>query len=132
MKSSSAAPPHSLDSPYQTESPATVKTTSHVVLVTAPDINAARTLARAALEARLVACANLVPRLESHYWWQGRIETSREVLLLFKTIRSRLPALERLISRSHPYDNPEFIAVPIAHGSKRYLNWIRASTSPET
>jgi periplasmic divalent cation tolerance protein len=103
-----------------------------VIIVTAPDIDVARALARAALEARLVACANLVPRLESHYWWQGRIEANREVLLLFKTTRARLPALERLISDLHPYDTPEFIAFDITRGSKRYLDWIRASTFPNT
>ena len=47
-----------------------------VVLVTAPDMKTARKLAQAALEARLIACANLVPRIESHYWWQGKIEAA--------------------------------------------------------
>ena len=66
-----------------------------VVLVTAPDLKTARALAKAALEARLVACANLIPKLESHYWWQGRIECSGEVLILFKTARGKLAALEK-------------------------------------
>jgi len=56
-----------------------------LVLVTAPDLKTARGLARATLKARLVACANLVPRVESHYWWLGKIETAAEVLIIFKT-----------------------------------------------
>ena len=96
---------------------------SLVVLVTAPDLKSARTLARVALKARLVACANLLPKIESHYWWQGKLETSAETLMLFKTNSARLSALEKLIIANHPYDTPEFIAVPVTHANKRYLAW---------
>jgi periplasmic divalent cation tolerance protein len=95
-----------------------------VVLVTAPDVKTARKLARAALEARLIACANLVPRIESLYWWEGKIETGAEVLLVLKTIRARLAALEKLIVAKHPYLTPEFVALPICRGSRRYLDWV--------
>jgi periplasmic divalent cation tolerance protein len=95
--------------------------------VTAPNLKTARALAQAALHARLAACANLVPRIESHYWWQGRLESGAEVLILFKTIRSRLAALEKLILTRHPYDTPEFVVVPIAAGNRRYLDWLKAS-----
>src|SRR5450432_2436105 len=68
-----------------------------VVLVTAPDLKTARALAKAALQARLIACANLIPKIESHYWWQGKIESGTEVLLILKTTKSKLAALEKLI-----------------------------------
>ena len=55
-----------------------------MVLVTAPDRKTARVLARAALSARLIACANLISRIESHYWWRGKIESGDEVLLILK------------------------------------------------
>src|SRR4051794_12139572 len=77
-----------------------------LVLVTAPDLKTARRLAQAALKGRLVACANLVTGIESHYWWQGKIERGAEVLLLFKTTRNRLKALEELLVQIHPYDTP--------------------------
>ena len=99
-----------------------------VVLVTAPDLKTARQLARAALEERLIACANLVPRLESLYWWQGRVETGHEVLVILKTTRARLVALEKLILARHPYDMPEFLVLPLSAGSVRYLDWLAAST----
>jgi periplasmic divalent cation tolerance protein len=98
-----------------------------VVLVTAPDLKTARALARAALEARLIACANLVPRVESHYWWQGRLERSAEVLLVLKTTRARLAALEKLVLARHPYDTPEFLVLPLQAGAARYLAWLGAS-----
>lgn len=99
-----------------------------LVLVTAPDLKTARSLARSALRARLAACANLVPRIESHYWWQGRIECGTEVLILFKTRRRSLPALEKIILKEHPYDTPEFLVVPLRAGNARYLDWLAAST----
>jgi periplasmic divalent cation tolerance protein len=97
------------------------------VLVTAPDLKIARALAKMALSKRLIACANLIPKLESHYWWQGKIETGAEVLLLLKTTTPKLNALEKLILSEHPYDMPEFIVMPINRGNKRYLDWLAQS-----
>jgi periplasmic divalent cation tolerance protein len=95
-----------------------------LVLVTAPDLKIARSLATQALTARLIACASLVPKVESHYWWQGKMESGQEVLLILKTKKSQLPALEKLIHAAHPYETPEFLAVPLAHGSQGYLAWL--------
>jgi periplasmic divalent cation tolerance protein len=96
-------------------------------LVTAPDLKTARKLARAVLSARLVACVNLVPALESHYWWQGKIETGAEVLMLLKTTARRVTALEKLIIAQHPYETPEFVVLSIETGNKRYCEWWDAS-----
>lgn len=98
-----------------------------VALVTAPDLKTARALAKVALQARLVACANLIPQLESHYWWQRKIEKSKEVLILFKTIEGKLAALEKLVLAHHPYDTPEFVVLPLSRGNKRYLDWLAAN-----
>jgi len=98
------------------------------VLVTTPDIKTARALAQAALEERLIACANLVPRVESHYRWQGKLERSAEVLMLMKTPAARLAALERFVLARHPYDTPEFIVLPITRGSRGYLEWLEQAT----
>ena len=68
-----------------------------LVLVTAPDLKTARKLARAALKAKLIACANFIPKIESHYWWRGKIESGAEVLMLLKTTKAKLAKLERLI-----------------------------------
>jgi periplasmic divalent cation tolerance protein len=95
-----------------------------IVLVTAPDLKTARALAQAALQARLIACANLVPKIESHYWWQGKIESGAEVLLVLKTQKSKLAALEKLVIARHPYDTPEFLVLPLSAGSQRYLDWL--------
>jgi uncharacterized protein involved in tolerance to divalent cations len=98
-----------------------------IVLVTAPDLKTARALGKAALGARLVACANLIPGLESHYWWRGKLERSREVLLVFKSTKAKLPALEKIVLKNHPYDTPEFIVLPVTFGTSAYLDWLAAS-----
>lgn len=98
-----------------------------IILVTAPDLKVARKLADSALKEKLVACANLVPGIESHYWWQGKIESSPEVLMLMKTTAKNLSALEKLIVSNHPYDTPAILAVPINAGNEKYLKWLKAS-----
>jgi periplasmic divalent cation tolerance protein len=95
-----------------------------IVLVTAPDLKTARALAKAALSAHLIACANLVPKIESHYWWRGKIESGAEVLLVLKTQKVKLAALEKLLLAGHPYDTPEFLVLPVSAGSKKYLGWL--------
>jgi periplasmic divalent cation tolerance protein len=95
-----------------------------LVLVTAPDLKTARVLGRKALKARLVACVNLIPRIESHYWWQEKLTKSQEVLLLLKTRVQFLTQLEALVLVEHPYDTPEFVVFMLDDGNSRYLAWI--------
>ena len=102
-----------------------------VVMVTAPNKALARRLGKAALETKLAACANIVPAVESHYWWEGKLESNDEVLLLLKTRQELLPKLERVIRGIHPYDTPEFIALPLTGGSRRYLAWLAYNTEGE-
>jgi periplasmic divalent cation tolerance protein len=102
-----------------------------IVLVTAPDLKTARALAKAALQAKLIACANLIPKIESHFWWQGKIELGAEVLLVLKTQKSKLAALEKLIVARHAYDTPEFLVLAVSAGNQKYLDWLgRDGVSP--
>jgi periplasmic divalent cation tolerance protein len=98
-----------------------------VALVTVPDLKTARALARSALSARLIACANLISKIESHYRWRGKIESGTEVLLVLKTQKSKLAALEKLVLARHPYDTPEFIVLPLSAGNQKYLAWLAES-----
>jgi periplasmic divalent cation tolerance protein len=103
--------------------------TAYIAFVTAPDLKTARGLARAALKAKLAACVNLVPQLESHYWWHDKIESGAEVLMIFKTTAASRPGLQKLVLEKHPYDNPEFVAFKIVSGSPAYLKWIASSVT---
>ncbi len=102
----------------------------NLVLVTVPDLKTARKLAQAALKGHLAACVNIVPEIESHYWWQGKLEKSSEFLLLFKTTKVKLPGLQKSILANHPYDTPEFVVLPIEHGNERYCAWLLESVKP--
>jgi len=107
-----------------------VKTSALVlVLVTVPDLKTARALGKVVLQGRVAACVNIVPGIESHYWWQGKIERGKELLLLIKTTSQRLADLQECVLANHPYDTPEFVVLPISSGSKRYLDWIAESVT---
>ncbi len=103
-------------------------TRNHVlVLVTAPNLKTAHRLTKSILTGRLAACVNLMPKVESHYWWQGNQETSAEVLMIIKTTTGKLKELETAILAGHPYETPEFVVLPIKAGSRDYLAWLSAS-----
>jgi periplasmic divalent cation tolerance protein len=97
------------------------------VSVTCPDLDTARHIARAALEARLVACANILPRVESHYRWQDALVQDDEVLLVFKTRAACRAALTALIARTHPYDLPA-ITWSQDNAPDAVVDWIEAET----
>lgn len=98
------------------------------VWVTTPSRRVAERIAKSALTDRLVACANLIPGVESHYWWKGNLEKSREWLVVMKTTTRRLRELEKRVMELHPYDTPAFVVFPLVAGSDRYLEWVRVET----
>jgi periplasmic divalent cation tolerance protein len=99
-----------------------------VILVTAPDGKAADRLARALVEERLVACVNIVPGLRSHYWWEGAVECSDEVLLLMKARKTDVGSVADRVRELHPYSVPEVIATEVVDGLDAYLDWVVAET----
>ncbi|MHB2016676.1 MAG: divalent-cation tolerance protein CutA [Candidatus Xenobia bacterium] len=98
------------------------------VLVTVSDDAEGERIARALLEARLVACANRIPGVVSTYWWQGNLETSSEVLLVLKTRTSLLEPLIAAVKKAHSYSVPEVIALPLEGGNPDYLRWLATET----
>ena len=100
-----------------------------VVYVTAPKGKPARALAKKIIESRKAACVNVVPAVESFYWWKGKVEAEGEALLIIKTRKRALKALEKVVRSNHPYDVPEFIALPISGGAAPYMTWLRGEVS---
>ena len=80
----------------------------------------------------LVACVNVVPGIQSIYRWEGSVQEDAEVMLLMKTPAARVAALTARVEALHPYDVSEVLAVPVAAGSARYLDWVRAETAAES
>ncbi|RMD87806.1 MAG: divalent-cation tolerance protein CutA [Candidatus Dadabacteria bacterium] len=100
-----------------------------IAFVTVPSVEEGEGLAKKALNARLAACVNIVPGLKSIYWWEGSIEESKEALMVIKTKKEHISKLEALIVSEHPYDTPEFVALPVESISEGYLAWLLAETS---
>ncbi|SRR6266404_719528 len=92
---------------------------------TFPDPETARRIARELVTENLAACANVIPKIESIYRWQGKIEQGDETLVLFKTTAARFAAFQEKLKSLHPYDVPEIICTPIAGGWQPYLEWVR-------
>jgi len=100
-----------------------------VGLVTCGTRAEARRVAQAVLAAKAAACVNILAGIESHYWWRGKIETGSEWLLVVKTTRARIKEVERIVKKTHSYEVPEIIFLPIAAGERRYLQWLRAGVA---
>lgn len=99
-----------------------------LVLVTWPADRPADALARTLVDERLAACVNVLPEMQSVYRWEGAVQQDAERQLVIKTTADRLEALEARVAALHPYQVPEFLVLPIAGGSDRYLEWMRLAT----
>ncbi len=95
-----------------------------LVLSTFPDAATARRIGRQLVEEKCAACANLLPAVESIYWWEKKVETANETIVLFKTTAARYAALETTLKQLHPYEVPEIIALPVEQGWPDYLRWV--------
>lgn len=92
--------------------------------ITCKDVDDARRIGKTLVAERLAACVNILPGMESHYGWNGRIETSREAVLIAKTRAEAREALTRRVVELHPYEVPCVVFMPLAGGHPPYLDWI--------
>jgi periplasmic divalent cation tolerance protein len=95
-----------------------------IVFITAGDSEEAGRIGKRLLEERLAACVNTIGGVESKFWWHGKLEEAREVALIVKTKAGLLPDIIESVKKVHSYEVPEIIALPIAGGSREYLDWI--------
>lgn len=95
-----------------------------VVFITASSDEEARKIAKLLLDQRKAACVNIVSGVDSSFWWQGKIDSARESLLIIKTRASTFPKVIELVKTIHNYEVPEIIAMPVIGGNDDYLKWI--------
>jgi len=95
-----------------------------IIFTTTETEKEAEKIANALLEDRIAACVNIIPKIRSRYWWQGKIEKSEETLLLIKTKENLVSRVEERIKSLHSYECPEVVAIEISEGSADYLDWI--------
>lgn len=96
----------------------------HLVALCTCTPDSAAGLARELLRRKVCACVNVVPGLDSLYFWKGRVAEDKESLLIIKTRSDRLQALEETLNEVHPYDVHELLALPVVAGSQAYLGWL--------
>jgi periplasmic divalent cation tolerance protein len=100
-----------------------------LIYITASSDEEARTIARALVEERLAACANILGQIRSIYWWEGELQEDAEVALIVKSTADLVPRLVDRVKALHSYDCPCVVALPIAAGNAGFLEWIGAETA---
>jgi periplasmic divalent cation tolerance protein len=100
-----------------------------IIYSTTGSIEEARKIARILVEEKLVACVNIIPKIESIYRWKGNIEEENESVLLAKTTDKNIDNAIQRIKELHSYDVPDIVAIPITHGFKEYLDWVEEETT---
>jgi periplasmic divalent cation tolerance protein len=103
-----------------------------VIYITAKDAVQAKEIARRLVEERLAACANIIEKVTSIYWWRGKIEEDEEAFIIIKTVKEKVPAIVKRVKELHTYEVPEIIALDITEGSEDYLHWLREEAGGDT
>lgn len=96
---------------------------------TAGSLDEARKISRYLVQERLVACAQIVPWIESVYMWDNQLETGQESKIIFKTKKELMDQVKEVILDNSSYDVPEITAVAIISGNDSYLKWMEESVS---
>jgi periplasmic divalent cation tolerance protein len=102
-----------------------------IVFITCETVEEARKIADALLSKKLAACINILPQIESLYWWKGKIEEAKEALLIVKSKTLLLNKIIDEVKLIHSYETPEIIALPIIGGYENYIKWINSEAQPE-
>lgn len=97
-----------------------------MVIVTTSKLEEAEHIAEKLVKKSLAACVNIVPKIRSIYRWEGKVEHSRETMMLIKTVDSKVKKLKKQIKKLHSYDVPEITVLKIDDGDEEYLNWINS------
>ena len=102
--------------------------TVSAVYITCRDVDEARRIGSALVESRLAACANILPAMESIYWWQGTLEQAHEAVLIVKTRAVHVRELTRKVKELHSYEVPCVVAFPVEGGNEDFLSWVKKET----
>lgn len=96
-----------------------------IVLITAPNEKSAHQMAKEIVDLKLAACVNVIPKIISTYFWEGKVKVEKEVLMIVKTTKAKLKKLEEEVLSMHPYDTPEFVSLDVEHVNRKYESWLQ-------
>lgn len=100
-----------------------------VLFITTGSTEEAQQISKILLEQKKVACVNIIDKVNSLFWWEDKLDSAQENLLIAKTKASLLPEIINLVKKTHSYDVPEIIALPIIGGNQDYLGWIEENVA---
>ncbi|HVK62322.1 MAG TPA: divalent-cation tolerance protein CutA [Bdellovibrionales bacterium] len=100
-----------------------------LLYVTTKDIEEARRISLTLLDRNLIACANILPQMESIYRWKGEIESSQECILVLKTVRAKVEETTAAVIELHSYETPCVLEIPVGHAAEGYMNWINGEVT---
>jgi len=95
-----------------------------MIYITTKNVKEARKISNMLLRKKLVACANIIPRVESGFWWNGKIERCSESAIICKTKGRHVKNVIDVVKKEHGYDVPDIVEIPIKSGNKDFLKWI--------
>jgi len=99
-----------------------------VILITTSSIDESREIGNTLLEEKLIACVNIIPQVESIFFWQDKVCNEKEALMIIKTQKKLIDKVIKRVKSLHSYTVPEVIALPIIKGSKDYIKWVKEAT----
>lgn len=102
-----------------------------VVLITTPQTEESKKIADKLVREKIAACVNIIPQVNSMFWWENKVNNEPESLLIIKTTKNQLKKLITTVKEIHAYSVPEIIALPIIGGNEDYLKWIEESVEKE-
>lgn len=97
----------------------------HFIYITVGNMEEARKIGRALVENRQVACVNLLENMQSMYWWEGKIQEDKEVVLIAKTTRTLVSQVIETVRALHSYACPCIVSLPVSDGYPGFLDWIK-------
>lgn len=100
----------------------------HMVYITVGNMEEAEAIGKALVESRQVACVNLIDNMHSMYWWEGKVQSDNEVILIAKTTGDQVDAVIENVKKIHSYECPCIISLPVSKGNPAFLEWIETET----
>jgi periplasmic divalent cation tolerance protein len=101
-----------------------------IVYITAKDKEEASRIGQTIVKEKLAGCANIIPEIESIYWWKGKLEVDNEAVLLLKSVEGKVKRIIERVKELHSYDVPCIDVIPLTDGNKDYFKWLDESISP--
>jgi periplasmic divalent cation tolerance protein len=108
----------------KTKAPKKLKSAIRLFYVTAPDVTAANRISQTLLNEKLIACSNLLPDMDSRYWWQEKLESAHECVLILKSTSKNSADIMKRVKELHPYEAPCILEIAVETAAKAYGDWL--------